>query len=134
MSNRTARISALRELIGVAEQLARLAHLRCRVSVTDSLELDAVAQHLLGPVGFSVERALLWEHLQEPALALWRLLDDDHDEHDLDELTEADWARESFATRGQELMRRYEITRERLCREIDTAVFLARVRASERAS
>lgn len=107
------------------EHLARLAHFRS-LDLPEAHELDFVAWHLLACVGDTIATAAVWEQIQDDCNRLWHLITDDWDaDTDLDELTEDDWARYSFATQQQEVDHRYAATRERLCHDIEHAVALA---------
>lgn len=115
---------------GTAEQLARIAHFR-EFEHTQPEELDAVAFFLIGDVGHPVDRDVLWASVREDCLSLWHLVTDDWTERDLDDVREADWSRFDFATSQQEIEHRYQITRDRLCCDIERAVWLARYAAAE---
>lgn len=115
---------------GTAEQLARVAHFRDFEHVQPE-ELDAIAHYLIGDVGDPIDRDVLWAELRADCLTLWHLVTDDWSERDLDEVPEADWARHEFATGQQEIAHRYQITRDRLCLDIERAVWLARYTAAE---
>lgn len=115
---------------GMAEQLARIAHFRS-LDHPEAAELDAVVFWLAGPQVPLVDAAVLWSELREPAEHLWHLITGDWDEDDLDELSESDWLRYSFATQQQEVDHRYHATRDRLVDEIESSVALARLMARE---
>ena len=120
--------SAEAKVPNLAVQLARVAHFRSLdLPAGDVQELDFLAFALLGDVGDSLQRGALWEQLQEPAIRLWHLICDDWDDRDLDELTDRDAGRFTFATQQHEVDHRYCLTRERLEHEIESAVLLARL-------
>lgn len=113
---------------GLAEQLARIAYFAV-LELPEAGELNEVAAFLIGDVGEALDRAMLWDQLQEPAIQLWHLVTDDWDEGDLDEIPEADWQRFDFATQQQEIDHRYTLTRERLADEIEHAIRRSRYAA-----
>jgi hypothetical protein len=115
---------------GTAEQLARIAHFRALETVQPE-ELDAVALFLIGDVGDATEKLALWHELRGDAEKLWYLVASDWDDRDLDELTDADWMRHSFATVDQELAHRYGVTRDRLVGEIEGCIWRHRYAAAE---
>jgi hypothetical protein len=114
---------------GTADALARCWHFR---QLTDTLpdahELDPVLAFLVGPVG---DRRELVEQLGEDLDHLWSLLTEDYDDDQLDELSDADWERWSFATYQQEADHRHGLTVARLVEEIECAIWVHRVRAAE---
>jgi hypothetical protein len=116
---------------GTAEQLARVAHFR---NLTDTLpeahELDPLCSFLIGRVD---EWADLMGELTDELDQLWSLITEDFDNDQLDELTEADWERHSFATQQQELDFRYSATIARLVGDIEGHIWLHRVVHTERA-
>lgn len=122
-SNSPARVEPVRR--GTAEQLARLCHFR---QLTDALpdahELNPVLFFLLGPVG---DPRQLLEQVGDELDQLWSLLTEDFDDDQLDELSEADWARYSFATYQQEVDHRHAVTVSRLVYAIEGHIALHRV-------
>lgn len=116
---------------GTAEQLARLTHFRA-LDLPEVAELDAVALFLIGDVGDPTDKLRLWQELRTDCLALWYLIASDWDDRDLDELTDADWMRHSFATQEQELAHRYGVTRDRLVSEIEGCIWRHRYSQAER--
>lgn len=116
---------------GTAEQLARLAHFAA-LEHPDAEQLDYLALWLLGPVGDSQAKWALWQQLKEgDAQRLWYLISNDYDDRDCDELTADVYAHEWFANADAELVRRAELTADRLREQIEGAVRLARYRAAE---
>jgi hypothetical protein len=115
---------------GTAEQLARLQHFR---GLTDTLpeahELDPVARFLIGRVADPRE---VLEHLADELDQLWSLITEDFGDDQLDELTEDDWARHSFATQQQESDHRHSATVARLVGDIEGYIWLHRVVHFER--
>lgn len=122
---------------GTAENLARIRHFRDLLTGADGIdapdahELDAVAAFLIGDVGGRLETEAVWSEIRDDCRALWHLVTDDWCTEDLDELSEAEWARSFFATAEHEIDRRYEVTRERLADEIEQTIRLARYSAAE---
>lgn len=131
MNNASARTIPAERIRIHAENLARLAHFR-GLDLPEAAELDFVAWHLLAAVGDSIDQAAVWLLLQDDCRALWHLITDGWDADDLDEISEDDWARHSFATQQQEIDHRYTATRERLCHDIEHAVAVAAERCAAR--
>lgn len=118
---------------GTAEQLARCWYLR---SLHDgdhdaTAAVDDLASFLIGNVGGWNAAQELWVRIEADLHLLWSLMDGLWAEPDLDELTERDWVRMSFATAAHEVQARYERTRERVAADIEGAVRLARYQAAE---
>jgi hypothetical protein len=112
-------------LHGTAEQLARIAHFRqLTATLPEAHELDPVARFLIGSVR---DHHQLLEHLAVELDQLWSLLTADFDDDQLDELTEADWCRHSFATQQQEIEHRHMATVTRLVDDIENHIRLHRV-------
>ena len=109
---------------GTAEQLARVVHFR---GLTDTLpeahELDPVIRFLLGAV---TDPAEILGHLHDELDQLWSLITEDFDDDQLDELTEADWARHSFSHHQQEIDHRWAATVERLSSDVESYIRMAR--------
>ncbi len=109
---------------GTAETLARVAHFR---GLTDTLpeahELDPVIRFLLGAV---TDPAEILGHLHDELDQLWSLITEDYDDDQLDELTDDDWARNSFATGQQETDHRWALTVTRLSDDIENYIRMAR--------
>lgn len=124
-------IVALPVAHGTAEQLARIAHFRA-VEHTQPEELDVVALFLIGKTGDATEKLALWNELRDDCERLWFLITSDWDDRDLDELTDDDWMRHSFATQEQELAHRWAKTRDRLAGEIEGCIDRHRVMHAER--
>lgn len=116
---------------GTAEQLARIHHFRQLTDpLPDAHELDPVARFLIGRVGDARE---VLAHLADELDQLWSLITEDFDDDQLDELTEDDWARYSFATQQQEIDHRHAATVARLVGDIEGYIWLHRVIHVERA-
>lgn len=115
---------------GTADALARLHHFR---QLTDALpeahELDPVIRFLIGAV---TDPGQVLEHLGDELDLLWSLLTEDYDIHQLDELTDDDWARFSFPTAQQETDHRWATTVVRLVGDIEGHIRMARERRAER--
>jgi hypothetical protein len=108
---------------GTAEQLARIAHFR-GLDLPEAHELDAVARFLIGRV---TDPAEVLEHLHDELDQLWSLITEDFDDDQLDELTDDDWSRHSFATYQQEVDHRHCATVARLVHDIEGHIHLARI-------
>ena len=124
-------MTAAQVLYGTADALARLLHFR---SLTDALpdahELDPVIRFLLGPVDDPAE---VLEHLADELDQLYSLVTEDFDDDQLDELTEADWERHSFATYAQEVEHRHAATVARLVYAIEGHIAFHRIIHAENA-
>ena len=114
---------------GTAQALATLAHFET-LDNPDNDSLRHAWRLLIGPVPNPDE---VWEHLTDELLQLWRLTSEDWDwdEDQLDELTEADWARYSFATQQQEIDQRLGMTIERLSSQIEGYIVRKRYELAE---
>lgn len=108
---------------GTAEQLARLRHFR-QLDLPEAHELDPVARFLIGRVGDATE---VLEQITDELDQLWSLITEDFDDDQLDELTEDDWARHSFATQQQEADHRHTATVARLVYAIEGHIALHRI-------
>ena len=115
---------------GTAEQLARLSHF-AGLQTVQAEEMDAVAFFLLGDVGDAESRADLWDSLRDDCDLLWHLITADWCENDLDELTEDDWAKYSFANVDQELDVRRSLTADRLVLQIEASISVCRIATAE---
>lgn len=110
-------------LNGTAEALARIVHFRA-LDLPDAHELDAVARLLIGRV---TDHREVLEQLHDELDQLWSLVTEDFDDDQLDELTEVDWSRHSFATYQQEVDHRHLMTVARLVGSIEGHIGLARI-------
>jgi len=116
---------------GVAEQLARLSHFAL-LDLPEVHEISRVADFLIGDVGGAAQARRLWNELHADCHRLWHLISDDWDDRDLDELSFADARRmDPGATAEQELMVRYERTRDRLVADIEDRIGRGRYTAVE---
>jgi hypothetical protein len=112
---------------GTAEQLARIRQFR-GLDLPEAHELDPVARFLIGRVPDPAE---VLEQITDELDQLWSLITEDFDESDLDELSEDDWARHSFATQQQEVDFRHAATVSRLVYAIEGHIALHRIIRAE---
>jgi thiamine pyrophosphate-dependent acetolactate synthase large subunit-like protein len=110
---------------GTAEALARLQHFRQLTDpLPDAHELDQVIRFLVGPVHDATQ---VLEQIGDELDQLYDLVTEDYFLDQLDELTDDDWARHSFATYQQETDHRHAVTVSRLIYAIEGHIVLHRV-------